>query len=82
MSCNPVVLIIAAILILTACLLAGCYLYSLLDYCQPLPDIRGRPLSTISVKIHEYTDKNTGRSLHCNTDLSVADTASVQRCKR
>ncbi len=37
MSCNPVVLIIAAILILIACLLAGCYLYSLPDYCQPLP---------------------------------------------
>lgn len=44
MSCNPVVLIIAAILILTACLLAGCYLYSLPDYCQPLP---GHPQAAV-----------------------------------
>ncbi|EPL1174222.1 hypothetical protein K7419_001306 [Morganella morganii] len=44
MSCNPVVLIIAVILILTACLLAGCYLYSLPDYCQPLP---GHPRAAV-----------------------------------
>ncbi|EKK5571142.1 hypothetical protein [Morganella morganii] len=37
MSCNLVVLIIAAIILLTTCLLAGCYLYSLPDYCRPLP---------------------------------------------
>ncbi|EPS6873053.1 TPA: hypothetical protein RG693_001491 [Morganella morganii] len=44
MSCNPVVLIIAAILILIVCLLAGCYLYSLPDYCQPLP---GHPRAAV-----------------------------------
>ncbi|MBT0461617.1 hypothetical protein [Morganella morganii] len=30
-------LIIIAIILLTACLLAGCYLYSLDTHCKPLP---------------------------------------------
>ncbi|WP_202906072.1 hypothetical protein [Morganella psychrotolerans] len=44
MSRNPVVLTITAVIILTACLLAGCYLYSLPNYCQPLP---GNPLDGV-----------------------------------
>lgn len=36
MSRNPVALIILAIILLTASLLAGCYLYSLPNYCKPL----------------------------------------------
>ncbi|HEG4393481.1 TPA: hypothetical protein SD378_002107 [Morganella morganii] len=34
---HPVILIIAAVILLTACLLAGCYLYSLPTFCHPLP---------------------------------------------
>lgn len=35
---NPLMLIIVAVILLTACLLAGCYLYSLPNHCNPLPD--------------------------------------------
>ncbi|MDT5425409.1 hypothetical protein, partial [Morganella morganii] len=41
---NPLVLIIIAIILLTACLLAGCYLYSLDTHCKPLP---GNPLDGV-----------------------------------
>lgn len=34
---NPVILIIAAVILLSSCLLAGCYLYSLENHCKPLP---------------------------------------------
>ncbi len=37
MSRNPLTLIIIAIILLTACLLAGCYLYSLESHCKPQP---------------------------------------------
>ena len=37
MSRNPLALIIAAVILLTACLLAGCYLYSLESHCKPQP---------------------------------------------
>ncbi len=30
-------LIITTVILLTACLLAGCYMYSLESHCQPLP---------------------------------------------
>ena len=36
MSRHPVILIIAAVILLTACLLTGCYLYSLESHCKPL----------------------------------------------
>ena len=36
MSRNPIMLIIIAIILLTACLLAGCYLYSLPNHCKSL----------------------------------------------
>ena len=44
MSRNPLTLIIIAIILLTACLLSGCYLYSLPNYCQPLP---GHPQAVV-----------------------------------
>lgn len=34
---NPLMLIITTVILLTACLLAGCYLYSLESHCKPLP---------------------------------------------
>ncbi|WP_202906402.1 hypothetical protein [Morganella psychrotolerans] len=37
MPWNPIALIILAIILLTASLLVGCYLYSLPNYCKPLP---------------------------------------------
>ena len=37
-------LIITAVIILTASLLTGCYLYSLPNYCKPLP---GNPLDGV-----------------------------------
>ena len=45
MSRHPVMLIIAAVILLTACLLAGCYLYSLETHCTPLP---GNPLDGVT----------------------------------
>lgn len=44
MQRNPLTLIIMATLLVTVCLLAGCYLYSLPDYCKPLP---GNPLDGV-----------------------------------
>ncbi|EMD0828879.1 hypothetical protein VP018_000649 [Morganella morganii] len=44
MSRNPVMLIITTVTLLTACLLAGCYLYSLPNHCKPLP---GNPLDGV-----------------------------------
>ncbi len=41
---NPVALIIIAIILLTTSLLAGCYLYSLPNHCQPLP---GHPQAVV-----------------------------------
>ncbi|MET4867465.1 hypothetical protein [Morganella morganii] len=41
---NPLVLLIIAIILLTACLLAGCYLYSLDTHCKSLP---GNPLDGV-----------------------------------
>ena len=41
---NPLTLIIIAIILLTTALLAGCYLYSLLNHCKPLP---GNPLDGV-----------------------------------
>ena len=41
---NPLTLIIIAIILLTTALLAGCYLYSLPNYCKPLP---GNPLDGV-----------------------------------
>lgn len=38
MPWNPIALIILAIILLTASLLAGCYLYSLPNYCKPLSE--------------------------------------------
>ncbi|HCD1132161.1 TPA: hypothetical protein JD648_RS05110 [Morganella morganii] len=45
MSRNPLTLIIAAVILLTACLLVGCYLYSLETHCKPLP---GNPLDGVT----------------------------------
>lgn len=42
---NPLTLIITTIILLTACLLAGCYLYSLESHCKPLP---GNPLDGVT----------------------------------
>ncbi|UFH69703.1 hypothetical protein [Morganella morganii] len=44
MSRHPVMLIITTVILLTACLLAGCYLYSLESHCKPLP---GNPLDGV-----------------------------------
>ncbi|MEY0255912.1 hypothetical protein AB7X32_19280 [Morganella morganii] len=41
---NPLTPIIIAIILLTACLLAGCYLYSLESHCKPLS---GNPLDGV-----------------------------------
>ncbi|HHN8349313.1 hypothetical protein ACNYC7_10075 [Morganella morganii] len=37
MSRIPVMPIIATVILLSSCLLAGCYLYSLENHCKPLP---------------------------------------------
>lgn len=37
MSRHPVMLIIAAVILLMACLLTGSYLYLLETHCKPLP---------------------------------------------
>ncbi|EKT0593655.1 hypothetical protein QDS07_003327 [Morganella morganii] len=42
---NPLTLIIIAIILLTSCLLAGCYLYSLPNHCKPL---LGNPLDRMT----------------------------------
>ena len=44
MSRHPVILIIAAVILLTSCLLVGCYLYSLPNHCKPLS---GNPLDGV-----------------------------------
>ncbi|WP_420173524.1 hypothetical protein [Morganella morganii] len=44
MSRHPVMLIIAAVILLTVCLLSGCYLYSLESHCKPL---LGNPLGGV-----------------------------------
>lgn len=41
---KPLTLIIAAVILLTVCLLAGCYLYSLPNHCSPL---LGNPLDGV-----------------------------------
>ncbi len=38
-------LIITTVILLTACLLAGCYMYSLETHCKPLP---GNPLDGVT----------------------------------
>ncbi|MEM7877422.1 hypothetical protein [Morganella morganii] len=45
MSRNHLTLIIIAIILLTTALLTGCYLYSLPNYCSPLP---GNPLGGVT----------------------------------
>ncbi|MEM8447733.1 hypothetical protein Q4R84_11025 [Morganella morganii] len=44
MSRPPVMLTITTVILLTASLLAGCYLYSLPNHCNPLP---GNPLNGV-----------------------------------
>lgn len=44
MSRHPLTLIIAAVILLTVFLLAGCYLYSLPNHCKPL---LGNPLDGV-----------------------------------